>query len=459
MAEHNQQDWNEAASRQRMNAWRAVNPPPPRKGRFLLGCIVLMGVVAALVVSDNTWQWRDTLQRLARGEEAPAYRASEWQDARSLRSGFEEELATTTAHVSELGKDGRRDLALYTLLVAAGEDVLSQGGEDMGVLMEELGMDVDWLEELVYYCPVEHAATALPMLAYIFHVERKGMEQPECRRLATAIAFEFARVGKGREDALTLYQFYVGGSRKSQLNTSFSGLPLWRLRVLAERGTDERWGNATTLLWFQRNGSLPAQDYVGVGEILKHNHLSLFGVEVDSRDFWDIYRDAAAEGAGHVYEASGCSTSHNRAHYAATAACANGVPAFVAANDKEAVCMVDVNGKWVSSAPVPEGATCSWCIMEQSHHPDFILLAAALDADRDKTMDSLRLVELGKFHFARGNVPLSHACFREALRLQPLNAEAWLEFRSCGAAAEDLAGLSAALADYPGVVAFLSVGQ
>ena len=210
-------------------------------------------------------------------------------------------------------------------------------------------------------------------------------------------------------------------------------------------------GNETTLSWFQRNGSLPAQDYAKAGEILKPNRLSLFGVDVDSADFKAIYRDAAAEGTGNVYEASGCSTPHSRAHYAATAACANGVPAFVVANDDEAVCMVNVNGKWVSSAPVPQGATCSWSIMGKSHHPDCILLAAALDADLEKSLDSLRLTQLGKFHFANGNVPLAHACFREALKLQPLNAVAWQEFRDCGATAEDMADASACFEEYPGV--------
>ena len=225
-----------------MDAWRAGYPYPSRKGHFLLWCLLFAGCAAALVVSDDIWQWRDTLRRLARGEEAPAYRIADWQNPHALHLNLEKNLAMTTSRMAELGKKGRRDLALHALLTSAGEDIFTREGERLGALMEELGLDLVWLEELVYYCPLDHATTALPILTYIFHAERRGMEQPECRRLATAIAFEFGRAGKSKEEALGLYRFYVGGSRKSQLNSSFADLPLWRMRVLAERGTDARWG-------------------------------------------------------------------------------------------------------------------------------------------------------------------------------------------------------------------------
>ncbi len=445
-----------AAAQGRTRAHRRELSPRPKRGRTLVGGLVALGIVAVFVVADDEWAWRDTLRRMAHGEEVPAYRVNAWSDAQSVREKLADALLTSDLAPTVEDRATRRDLALHTLIVAAGDEVISRGEKEMGELMQELCLDVEWLEEMVCFCPMVDAPKALPMLAHIYHAEKKKMVgMPGNRRFASAIAFEFARAGLSREQALEAYRFYAAGGQKHWLNNHFSELSIWELRVIAARCTDAEWGNQVTLNWFQRNSRLPAQGYVTVGEALGARSHSLFGVAVDSPTFLALYRDASEGGTASMYEASGCSTAHDRALYAATAACANGVPALVASNDEAAVCLVDVNGRWESSAPVPELATCSWAFFGQNN-PDFVKLAAALGGDMEKSLQSFRLTHMAQFLYESGNQPLAHTFFRKAVEQQPLNYAAWAGYHSCGASQEEMARGLKHFEQLPGVAAALS---
>ncbi len=423
----------------------------------MAGGLVAAALVAAIVVADDEWAWRDTLRRLLHGEEVPAFRANAWSDAESVREKLADRLLTSELSPSVEDRAMRRDLALHTLVLAAGEETISCGeADEMGALMQELCLDVDWLEEMVAFCPLSHASTALPILAHIYRVEKKRMEGMPCnRRFASAVAFEFARAGKDKQQALTAYHFFVASGQKHWLNNRFSELAIWEMQVIAARCLDAEWGNEATLTWFQRNSRLPARGYVRAGERLGDRQTSLFGEAVGSPVFLALYRDAAAGGTASMYEASGCSTAQTRAQYAATAACANGVPALVASGEGGAVCLVDVNGSWESSAPVPEGATCSWSFCGQAH-PDFVMLVAALGREREQTLRSCRLAYMAQFLYESGNQPLAHTFFREALKAQPLNYLAWEAFRTCGASSEEMAEAVKYFESLPGVAAALT---
>ncbi len=422
---------------------------------MLLASVIVMGVVAAVVVADDEWEWRDTLRRIVQGEEVPAYRTKQWSNTRAVRESLADSLLTSDLSPSVEDRETRRDLALHTLIVAAGEEVISREDVEAGPLMEELCLDVDWLEEIVYFCPMEHAQTALPILAHIYKKAKKRMGGIPCnRRFAAAIAFEFARAGLDKDAALKAFNFYAASGQKHGLNTRFAELLLWEMRVIAARCTDATWSNEVTLAWFQRNSRLPAQGYASVGETLGKRERSLFGDAVGSTDFQSLYRNDEAGGTASMYEASGCSTAHDRALYAATAACANGVPALVAAGDGSAACLVDVNGSWVSSVPVTEGATCSWSFCEKNH-PDFVLLASFLGGEIGQTLASARLAHMGQFLYDAGNRPLAHSFYREAVKVQPRNYAAWAGYHASGASADEMAEALKHFEQMPGVAAAL----
>ncbi len=422
----------------RSGSWKHEPPQQKHGQRFLVGAIVLLGLGGGVMLADDAWSLRDSLRRLVQGEAIPAYRTRAWADATAVRESLADDLLTSELTPSVDDDDTRRDLALHTLVLATGEKVISDGGSVMGRLMEELCVDLEWLEEMVYFCPMEDAPAALPMLAHLYSKEKKKMaELPAYRRLASAIAFEFAHAGLDQEQALKTYHFYTGSGQKHWLNNYFTNLSLWEMRVIAARFTDAAWNEEVTLEWFQRNCRLPAQGYVTLGETLGTREYGFFGEQVDSPEFLTLYRDSAAGGTASIYEASGCSTSHARAHYAATAACANGVPALVVSNEHAAVCLVDVNGRWESSAPVAEGMTCSWSFCGQTT-PQMIELAAQLGAEKEKTLASARLAAMGQFLYDSGNQPLSHSFFREALKVQPLNHAAEEAYRACGGAADPI---------------------
>ncbi len=406
-------------------------------------------------MADSEWAWRDNLRRISRGEEVPAFRANEWSDARTVREKLADRLLTSELTPSVEDRATRRDLALYTLAVAAGDVVLSQGTPGMGKLLEELCIDVEWLEEIVYFSPLAHAETALPILAYIYRCERKRMaNMPAHRRLAAAVAFEFALKGIDREQALKTYQFYAAGGQKHMLNNCYEELALWEMSVLAARHTDSTWSNAETLTWFRLNNRLPAHGYVMLGNSLGAHEQGLFGEQVGTPEFQTLYKDSAEGGAASMYEVSGCSTEHDRAFYAATAACANGVPALVATKAGEASCMVHVKGNWEYSAPLTEGMTCSWSFFGMNH-PDFVKLASVMGAEMDKTLSSSRLAYMGQYLYSSGNAPLAQSYFRQAIKVQPMNYPAWVGYHAAGATAEEMAEGVKLFESMPGVAASL----
>ncbi len=456
MAEHrhNHSSHRRADAQIRRGTWKH-EPPQSNPWPTIIGLLVAAGVAAGVVAGDARWSWRDSLRRLAHGEEIPAFRANEWADARSVQGDVAEEVQEAASAPAPEDKDTRRALALHTLLSAAGEETISGGGAEMWGLMEEFCLDVDWLEEMVSFCPMEYAETALPILAHIYRAEKKKMDgMPANRRFASAVAFEFARAGMSREQALDSYLFYAASGQKHWLNNRFSELALWQMRVIAARLTDTAWSGETTLAWFQRNSSLPSRGYVTLGDLLGRQECSLFGASVNSPTFGVLYLDAAEEGAASVYEASGCSTARDRALYSATAACANGVPALVAGNEHETICLVDVNGSWETSAPLAEDMVCSWSFCGQNH-PDFVQLAARLGAEMEKSLASFRLLHMGQFHQKAGNAAQALACFREAVKVQPLNYAAWVACHACGASGEELAAAQKHVESLPGVAAAL----
>ncbi len=454
MAERRQNSgW--AGSQSQTRAW-GYEPPRRKRGYLFVTACVVAAVVAAVVVADDEWEWRDTLRRILQGEEVPAFRSKEWSNAQSVRESLADNLLTSGLTPTVEERDMRRDLALHTLILAAGEPVISQGGTEMGVLMEELCLDVDWLEEMVYFCPMEYAESALPILAHLYRTGKKRMEGMPCnRRFASAVAFEFARAGLDKQAAQSAYNFYAASGQKHGLNSRFAELAIWEMRVIAARCTDSKWSSETTLNWFQRNCRLPAQWYAKVGNALGGRERSLFGEQVDSPAFLALYGDASAGGAASMYEASGCSTVIDRAYYSATAACANGVPALVASHAGDAVCLVDVNGSWSASSPVADGMTCSWSFCGKNH-PDFVELAAVLGSEKEQTLAGARLAHMGRFLYDAGNRPLSHSFYMEALKAQPLNYAAWVDFHAAGATAAEMAEAAKHFTKLPAVGAALS---
>ncbi len=443
------------AHRHKGQPWRMEPPPPQKRGRGMMVLLLLVGGAAVFLVSDHEWKWRESLQRLVQGQASPAFRANEWSDVRAVRETLSERLLTTDLTSSGLEHDTCRDLALYSLIMAAGEPVFSRNGAELCELMEELSLDTNWLEEIVHWCPMKHAENALPLLAHIYHKEKARMAgMPEHRRLAAAIAFEFARAGLGAEAAHAHYQYYASSGKKFQLNNRFARLAIWEMAALASRGTDAKWNSSRTLEWFQRNARMPAQGYVHAGQALGAHEECLFGVEVDTPAFMEIYRDAAADGTAKIYEASGCSTPLSRAAYAATAACANGVPAVTVSWGDGAACMVDVCGRWEASAPMPEDASCSWNFMEQAH-PDFVRLAAALGGEKDKSLAAARLALMAQFLYDAGNRPLAQSLYRESVNVQPLNYAAWAGYHTAGASREEMQQAAAHFTEFPGVSAAL----
>ncbi len=425
----------------------------PRRRRRWLVLGLLAACIAVLAVADSKWEWRDYLRRLIEGEDLPAFRAAEWQDARAVRETLRQRLTVADPRRELEEKATRRDLALYTIIASAGDSALSRSAPELHAFMEELSANTDWLEEIAYGMPLEHAAGGLRLLASLYLHERSGITSfPECRRFATALAFACARAGLDESATMERYRFYVAGSQRYRLNAGFEGLAIWEMSVIAAQGLDARWGELDTLAWFQDNVRLPAQEYPRVADSLAGNARSLFGVMVGTEEFYTLYRDSVESGMARVCADSGCSTPRDRAGYAAAAACANGVPAVVVGAGEQAQCLVDVKGRWVGSADLPEGAVGSWSLWEHKE-VDFLRLIADIGrgSEVSATMDACRLAGMGSYLLSQGNAPQGQELLRAAIKAQPLYYPAWRDYLASGAPKGEAERAAQLFAAYPAV--------
>ncbi len=432
-------------------------PRSPRRGRFLVTLALVVAVIAGLVAADAKWEWRDYMRRLMEGEDLPAFREAEWKDARTVRETLQSRLALIDPARDMEETSTRRDLALLSIINAAGDAAISRSSADVHKLMEALSSDTDWLEEIAYALPPQKSAAALNLLAAIYRNERSDMESfPECRRYASALAYAAARAGLSATDALARYRVFVAGSQRYRLNADFAGRSMWEMSIIATQGLDPRWGELETLTWFQNNVRLPAQEYPCIADSLPGNTRSLFGVLVGSEEFYTLYRDAVEKGMATVITASGCSTPEGRAGYAATAACANGVPAVIAGNGEQATCLVKVGSTWVGGE-VPPDAHCSWAAWGYDS-PDFLRLVATVGSGtrHNATLAGCRLVEMARFLVSQGNIPRAQEVLRDAIEAQPLHYAAWSEYLASGVPDSERARALNTFADYPGVQATLA---
>ncbi len=429
---------------------------PRRRSRFLVLASFILGI-GVLVATDMKWEWRDSLRRMLEGEDEPAFRAAEWHDARGVCDTLRQRLEAVDFDPDLGNRETRRDLALHTLVSAAGPGVISRGGPEMRQLMETLGTDVEWLEEIVYGVPLDNAEQGLKNLAFLCKSEGESFSMvPERRRLATALAFECARAGL--DENATWARYRVFSEAWLQLNSSFAKLTPWEMSILAARTTVPDWGAVPMLHWFQENIRLPESEYVHAADQLKERKTTLFGVSVNSNQFRILYADATDSGIANLYKDSGCSTPEARAAYAAAAACSHGVPSVVvswkgdASRDEGATCMVHAQGQWISGVPIPGDATCSWSVWGQNH-PDFVRLVTALgsDGEAERSIKSSRLARLGSFALESGDTRRALSFLRAAIKAQPLNYPAWAALRKAGADETEMSAADTIFADYPGV--------
>lgn len=244
--------------------------------------------------------------------------------------------ASEESCISVLERPAGRHMLMQTrLLVGAGFDgirgICQQ--EKGALLLEQLSGNEDWLSDLLYSGPTPNLSTSLSHLTTIYQKYADDMAQAVLRRMATAVALEFAAEGARKDDMLARYELYRTGFTEGKLNSYVKELPCWQLRYVMSMPEAQKdacsWGAPKNLAWLRDNVKLPMSEYPQVHRQLRYQLRNVAGDSVYSTDYLAPGLRHADFILAKAQRDTGGGASGAQSHYAAYAAAAGGIPAVI----------------------------------------------------------------------------------------------------------------------------------
>lgn len=296
-------------------------------------------------------------------------------------------------------------------------------------LMEQIGNNLDWIEQFVWTGECVRPGTALAILADIATKHPSILTDPTERDIATAIAIEFAKSGWEHNRALERADFYLKHWRAGRLNTVFNDLPFWQRRMVVGCKGDNPWGSVESMQWLLDNVHLPAEQYPGCCWRCGYKLYNLYGESIHGPGYMQPFADNYGENrAQFTYEVGGVCGSLS--HFGAFAALANGIPAMTAGEPGHCAYIVLVGDKWTPAYSLSWQRGLHWQVWTSVHKFSSLHMAtkcySAEEAEQTQLSNAYRT--LGAFYAKNSDNKKATQCYQEAVKAQPLNYPAWREY-------------------------------
>lgn len=334
----------------------------------------------------------------------------------SLPARDEHKLSKLEKRMTELQAEEANTLTLAEVL----QD------KDAEKLMEALGNNLDWLEQIVYTGELVRPGEVLNILKSIHKQHPDMLTNQMVRDIATATAVEFSRSGWEHSRAVERADFFIRHWKKGDLNPVFDTLPFWERRMVCGAKGHEAWGSVESLEWCNANVRLPAWGYVPAFNHCPYRVYNVFGDSIHGATCTEPYEHVYGENAPlRTKEVIGvCGWL---SHYGAFAAIANGVPASTMGEPGHCAYVVKVGDKWTPAYSL------SW---ERGMHFQlwkgmnaFTYLPMATELFSEKNAAATRLSRSYRaLASAQQSTDKAKDCYQKALREQPLNMFAWLDY-------------------------------
>lgn len=293
-------------------------------------------------------------------------------------------------------------------------------------LMQALGNNLDWLEQMVYTGEVVRPGEVINILNSIHKKHPDMLTNQMVRDIATATALEFARSGWEHDRAVARADFFIRHWKKGDLNTVFDTLPFWELRIVCGAKGHEAWGSVENLEWCNANVRLPAWGYVPAFNHCSYRIYNVFGDSIHGSEctlpYEEVYGENAALRTKEVIGVCGWLS-----HYGAYAAVANGIPACTMGEPGHCAYVVKVGDTWTPAYSL------SW---ERGMHFQlwkglnaFSYLPMASELFSEKQAAATRLSQTYRALASSAQSPdKAIDCYKRAIKEQPKNVSAWLEY-------------------------------
>lgn len=375
----------------------------------------------------------------------------EWLDAKFVMRGLASKIVS--ALPADKAKDAKETdaflkspknrlaLARWRFMNAAGADAVVERIQKLDVRRTffQFLSDEKWLDGYLYTGTPTNADKFLDMLLAIAAKDKKMVNDPTLRKIATATAAEFSRNGWSLDKparAVKRYRFFAESWRAGKLNAVFDELDYWDMRIVCGWKGDNDFGNEYSMRWARDNVKLTEEGYASAYDIhqLDYRLWNKAGDSVHNPDYYAPFRRHFSTKKGEVNMSAMSlevgAVCGGISHYGVSGAVSNGVPALTMGEPGHCAFAVRVNGQWRDNNSVSHRRDLHWRLLDGGGWT-FIFLTQDLFSDAKKTPDSFRKAALARFFAETGkNRAAASALYSQALAAQPLNYLVWRD--ACG---------------------------
>lgn len=296
-------------------------------------------------------------------------------------------------------------------------------------LMEMLGNNLDWVEQIVYTGECSRPARVLDIINDIVKKNPDLVYNQMERDIATATALEFARYGWMHNRALVRADYYLRHWRAGDLNSVFDTLPFWERRIVCGCKGDNDFGSLASLEWLLENVQLPADQYPGSCWRCAYRLFNLYGESIHGPYYVEPYADVYGENrARFTYDVGGVCGSLS--HFGAFAALSNGVPAMTAGEPGHCAYLVKIGEKWVPAYSLSWQRGLHWQPWENVHVYSSLHMMGECFSEAQKEATTLANAyrTLAAIYVSRKDSAKAEECYNKSLDIQPLNLSTWREY-------------------------------
>lgn len=293
-------------------------------------------------------------------------------------------------------------------------------------LMEAIGNNLDWMEQLIYTGELVRPGEVLDLLVRMHKKHPDMLTNQMVRDIATATALEFSHsdweVGRAMERA----DFFIRHWKKKDLNPVFNTLPFWERRMVCGAKGNDAFGSVESLEWCNENVRLPAWAYVPAFNHCAYRIYNVFGDSIHGSTCMEPYEEVYGENAAlRTREVLGvCGWL---SHYGAYAAVANGVPACTMGEPGHCAYVVKVGDTWTPAYSLSWDRGIHFQLWKGINAFSYLPLASHFYSEKQAA--ATRLSETYRaLASAQKSADKTIECYQKALKEQPVNIYAWLDY-------------------------------
>lgn len=302
--------------------------------------------------------------------------------------------------------------------------------EQVVKLLDTLGSNLNWLEQMVYTGECTRPGMAVSILSQIMKKYPRMMNNRMERDIATATALEFAKYNWSQYDAVQRADYYIVNHKRGFLNSMFNDITFWQRRMVCGCKGDNSFGDRESLQWCLENVNVPADTYHSTCWRAAYRLFNIYGDSIHGpyyyAPFQEQYEGRYSEMVTRVGGVCG-----SLSHLGAFSALAHGVPAMTAGEPGHCAFIVLVrdhkgNDVWQPAYSLSWKRGLHWQIWEGVHRYSSLHAATEMyhPKSKSRTMLSNAYMTLGKV-YAKYDIDKSLDCFASAVIIQPNNFQAW----------------------------------